>query len=151
MEGWLLSSRRATAQSTNTAFVALASRIGVCAIHSTMTAFGTHGGDGQPLGTYSSQVVLGARAVSPQTMAEAYAGLADHGTLCDVLPVTRVVRGGAYPVGPAAGLPAVPVALVGVHQPDIGLPARQVEPVARRQDLFAVPVGKAPEAIRQVQ
>ena len=93
-KGGSMSLRQATAQSTNTAFVALASRIGVCAIHSTMTAFGIHGGDGQPLGTYPPQVVLGAQAVSPQTMAEAYAGLADHGTLCDVHPVTSVVQGG---------------------------------------------------------
>ncbi|GAB2765415.1 hypothetical protein GCM10027039_27650 [Terrabacter koreensis] len=93
-KGGSMSLRQATAQSTNTAFVALASPIGVCAIHSTMTAFGIHGGDGQPLGTYPPQVVLGAQAVSPQTMAEAYAGLADHGTLCDVHPVTSVVQGG---------------------------------------------------------
>lgn len=93
-KGGSMSLRQATAQSTNTAFVALASRIGVCAIHSTMTAFGIHGGDGQPLGTYPPQVVLGAQAVSPQTMAEACAGLADHGTLCDVHPVTSVVQGG---------------------------------------------------------
>ena len=93
-KGGSMSLRQATAQSTNTAFVALASRIGVCAIHSTMTAFGIHGGDGQPLGSYPPQVVLGAQGVSPQTMAEAYAGLADHGTLCDVHPVTSVVQGG---------------------------------------------------------
>ncbi|MGO4596816.1 transglycosylase domain-containing protein [Terrabacter sp. 2RAF25] len=93
-KGGSMSLKQATAQSTNTAFVALASRIGVCAIHSTMTAFGIHGGDGQPLGTYPPQVVLGAQAVSPQTMAEAYAGLADHGTVCDVHPVSSVVQGG---------------------------------------------------------
>ncbi|NUO35958.1 MAG: peptidoglycan glycosyltransferase [Dermatophilaceae bacterium] len=92
-KGGPMSLRQATAQSTNTAFVALASRIGVCAIHSTMVDFGIHGGDGQPLGTYPPQVVLGAQPVSPETMAEAYAGLADHGTLCDVHPVTSVVQG----------------------------------------------------------
>lgn len=93
-KGGTMSLKQATAKSTNTAFVALASRIGVCAIHSTMTAFGIHGGDGQPLGTYPPQVVLGAQAVSPQTMANAYAALAAHGTLCDVHPVTSVVAGG---------------------------------------------------------
>ena len=40
---------------------------------------------------------------------------------------------------------------MGLHQPDIGLPTRQIEPVPCRQDLFPVPVGKAPEAIRQIQ
>ncbi|NUQ32093.1 MAG: peptidoglycan glycosyltransferase, partial [Dermatophilaceae bacterium] len=92
-KGGPMSLRQATAQSTNTAFDALASRNGVCAIHSTMVDFGIHGGDGQPLGTYPPQVVLGAQPVSPETMAEAYAGLADHGTLCDVHPVTSVVQG----------------------------------------------------------
>ena len=92
--GGRMSLKQATAKSTNTAFVALASRIGVCAIHSTMADFGIHGGDGSPLGTYPPQVILGAQAVSPQTLADAYAGLADHGTVCQVHPVTSVVQAG---------------------------------------------------------
>jgi membrane peptidoglycan carboxypeptidase len=84
----------ATAQSTNTAFVALASRIGVCAIHDTMTAFGIHGGDGSPLGTYPPQVILGAQAISPATLATAYAGLAAGGVVCTPYPVTSIEQGG---------------------------------------------------------
>ncbi len=92
--GGTMSLKQATAKSTNTAFVALASRLGVCAIHKTMKDFGVHGGDGSPLGTYPPQVILGAQTVSPQTMADAYAGLADHGTVCQMHPVTSVVQDG---------------------------------------------------------
>jgi membrane peptidoglycan carboxypeptidase len=92
--GGRMSLMSATAQSTNTAFVALASKIGVCAIHDTMTAFGIHGGDGAPLGTYPPQVILGAQAVSPATMATAYAGLAAGGTVCAPYPVTSIEQGG---------------------------------------------------------
>jgi membrane peptidoglycan carboxypeptidase len=89
-----MSLTNATAQSTNTAFVQLASRIGVCAIHTTMTAFGIHGADGSPLGTYPPQVILGAQPVSPQTLANAYAALAAGGVLCQTRPVTSIsVRG----------------------------------------------------------
>ena len=84
----------ATARSTNTAFVALATRLGVCAIRDTMQAFGVHGADGSPIGTYPPQVVLGAETVSPQTMANAYAGLAAGGTVCRTYPVTEVDQGG---------------------------------------------------------
>jgi membrane peptidoglycan carboxypeptidase len=92
--GGRISLMEATARSTNTAFVALATRLGVCAIRDTMTAFGVHGADGSPIGTYPPQVVLGAQTVSPQTMANAYAGLATGGTVCQTYPVTEVDQGG---------------------------------------------------------
>lgn len=92
--GGRISLMTATAQSTNSAFVKLASQIGVCAIHRTMTAFGIHGANGAPLGTYPPQVVLGAQAVSPQTMANAYAALAAGGVRCDTYPVTSVEQAG---------------------------------------------------------
>ena len=92
--GGRISLMEATARSTNTAFVALATRLGVCAIRDTMQAFGVHGADGSPIGTYPPQVVLGAETVSPQTMANAYAGLAAGGTVCQTYPVTEVDQGG---------------------------------------------------------
>ncbi len=84
----------ATAQSTNTAFVQLASQIGVCNIRKTMLAFGMHASDGTPIGTYPPQVILGAQTISPQTLATAYAGIAAGGVLCQPYPVTEVDRGG---------------------------------------------------------
>ncbi|HET9631918.1 MAG TPA: transglycosylase domain-containing protein [Terrabacter sp.] len=90
----------ATAKSTNTAFVALASRIGVCAIHQTMTAFGMHDASGAPIGTYPPQVVLGAQQVSPQTLANAYAAIAAGGVLCRTRPVTSITQGGTVLFAP---------------------------------------------------
>ncbi|MEP7333522.1 MAG: transglycosylase domain-containing protein [Terracoccus sp.] len=92
--GGTISLKTATAKSTNTAFVALAKQIGVCAIRDTMVAFGIHAANGEPLGTYPPQVILGAQEVSPQTMANAYAGLAADGTLCQTYPVTDISVGG---------------------------------------------------------
>ena len=92
-KGGRMSLMNATAKSTNTAFVALASRIGVCAIHQTMTDFGIHGADGTPLGTYPPQVILGAQGISPQTLANGYAGIAAGGVLCQTYPVTSIERG----------------------------------------------------------
>ncbi|MEW1952879.1 transglycosylase domain-containing protein [Terrabacter sp. NPDC080008] len=91
--GGSMSLMTATAQSTNTAFVALASKIGVCAIHQTMTAFGLHDANGGPIGTYPPQVILGAQQVSPQTLANAYAGIAAGGRVCQTRPVTQVTQG----------------------------------------------------------
>jgi membrane peptidoglycan carboxypeptidase len=99
--GGRISLMTATAQSTNSAFVKLASQIGVCAIRQTMTAFGIHGADGAPLGTYPPQVVLGAQAVSPQTMANAYAALAAGGIRCETHPVTNVEQDGKVLWAPA--------------------------------------------------
>ncbi|MEO6998880.1 MAG: transglycosylase domain-containing protein [Terracoccus sp.] len=92
--GGTISLKTATALSTNTAFVALAKQIGVCAIRDTMVAFGIHASNGDPLGKYPPQIILGAQEVSPQTMANAYAGLAADGTLCQTYPVTDVSVGG---------------------------------------------------------
>ncbi|WP_374970417.1 transglycosylase domain-containing protein [Terrabacter sp. BE26] len=98
--GGTMSLMAATAQSTNTAFVSLASRIGVCAIHRTMTAFGMHDASGAPIGTYPPQVVLGAQQVSPQTLANAYAALAAGGLLCRTRPVTSVTQHGTVLLAP---------------------------------------------------
>lgn len=90
----------ATAQSTNTAFVQLASQIGVCAIHQTMSAFGMHDANGSPIGTYPPQVILGAQQVSPQTLANAYAAIAAGGVLCETRPVTSVTQGSTVLLAP---------------------------------------------------
>ncbi|WP_347350727.1 transglycosylase domain-containing protein [Intrasporangium sp.] len=92
--GGRMSLMNATAMSTNTAFVALAERLGVCHIRDTMLAFGMHDANGAPIGKYPPQVILGAQTVSPQTLANAYAAIAADGTLCQTYPVTEVLRGG---------------------------------------------------------
>lgn len=92
--GGTISLMEATAKSVNTAFAALDSKIGVCNIRRTMLAFGMHASDGTPMGTYPPQIVLGAQTISPQTLANAYAGIAAGGVLCQTYPVTEVDRAG---------------------------------------------------------
>ena len=90
---------QATAQSVNTAFAALTTRVGLCHVLSTMRALGVHQGDGTPVPPYPT-VALGAASVSPVTLAAAYAAVASGGTWCRPVPVTSVVdaTGRAIPV-----------------------------------------------------
>ncbi|MGN6752844.1 MAG: transglycosylase domain-containing protein, partial [Intrasporangium sp.] len=92
--GGTVSLMEATAKSINTAFAALDSKIGICNIRKTMVAFGMHAADGSPIGYYPPQIVLGAQTISPQTLANAYAGIAAGGVLCQTYPVTEIDRDG---------------------------------------------------------
>ena len=85
---------KATAQSTNTAFVALAEQLGGCKVRDTMLRLGLHQSDGQPVGRYAPQYILGASDVSPQGVAQAYGVLAADGKKCPMVAVTKVTQGG---------------------------------------------------------
>jgi membrane peptidoglycan carboxypeptidase len=81
-----------TQQSINTAFVALAQKLGVCAIGKTMTDMGLHSSMGEPIHAHNpANVVLGSDAVSPVTMASAYATVAAEGSYCAPVPVVSVI------------------------------------------------------------
>jgi membrane peptidoglycan carboxypeptidase len=83
-----------TEQSINTAFVALAEKLGVCAIGQTMTAMGLHSSMGEPIHSRNpSNVVLGSDYVSPVTEASAYATVAAEGSYCAPVPVVSVIDG----------------------------------------------------------
>jgi membrane peptidoglycan carboxypeptidase len=83
-----------TEQSINTAFVALAQKLGVCAIGKTMTEMGLHSSMGEPIHANNpANVVLGSDAVSPVTMASAYATVAAEGSYCAPVPVVSVIDG----------------------------------------------------------
>ncbi len=83
-----------TEQSINTAFVALAEKLGVCAIGQTMTAMGLHSSMGEPIHSRNpSNVVLGSDYVSPVTVASAYATVAAEGSYCAPVPVVSVIDG----------------------------------------------------------
>ena len=62
----------ATARSINTAFVALAERIGPCNIHATEGRLGMHTGQGNPITKGPSAIILGSDSVSPLTVASVY-------------------------------------------------------------------------------
>ncbi len=92
--GGQISLKEATAKSTNTAFVALAEQLGGCKVRDTMLRLGLHQSDGQPIGTYAPQYILGAADVSPQGVAHAYGVLAADGKKCPMVVITKVVKDG---------------------------------------------------------
>ncbi|GAB3886693.1 penicillin-binding protein [Terrabacter terrigena] len=93
-KGGRISLMEATAKSTNTAFIALAEQLGGCKVRDTMLRLGLHQADGQPVGRYAPQYILGASEVSPQGVAQAYGVLAADGKKCPVVAVTKITRGG---------------------------------------------------------
>jgi membrane peptidoglycan carboxypeptidase len=93
-KGGKISLMEATAKSTNTAFVALAEKLGGCKVRDTMLRLGLHQADGQPIGRYAPQYILGASDVSPQGVAHAYGVLAADGKKCPMVAVTKITQGG---------------------------------------------------------
>ncbi|MBO3130632.1 transglycosylase domain-containing protein [Dermatophilus congolensis] len=96
-----MSLKKATQKSVNTAFVELASQVGVCNIVDVMGRMGLHTGYGQKYGTkFVPNVILGADNASPLTLASAYATLAAGGKYCEPVPVTKVsdFHGKVFPI-----------------------------------------------------
>lgn len=92
----------ATANSINTAYVAMAARLDLCDIKKQAEAFGVHTADGSPLSATPSSV-LGTNTISPLTMATAYAGIANGGVVCSPIAIDKVVDGtGAEVAAPAS-------------------------------------------------
>ncbi|USQ76666.1 transglycosylase domain-containing protein [Ornithinimicrobium cryptoxanthini] len=87
--------RKATMSSVNTAFATLASQVGTCNIRDTMTAMGLHAASGEPYGSGPYSVaptfVLGADNASPLTVATSFATIAAGGLYCPPVPVTKIV------------------------------------------------------------
>lgn len=90
---------RATQNSVNTSFVALAHTIGTCNIRNTALAMGMHAAanpgkgespDGKPLSTIPASLVLGATPASPETMAAMYGVVANGGVACPNTPIESV-------------------------------------------------------------
>ncbi|WP_330476041.1 transglycosylase domain-containing protein [Terrabacter sp. C0L_2] len=92
--GGKISLMEATAKSTNTAFVALAEKLGGCKVRDTMLRLGLHQADGEPVGRYAPQYILGASDVSPQGVAHAYGVLAADGKKCPMVAVTKITQNG---------------------------------------------------------
>jgi membrane peptidoglycan carboxypeptidase len=92
--GGNISLMEATAKSTNTAFVALAEQLGGCKVRDTGMRLGLHQADGGQIPPYAPAYILGGSEVSPQGVATAYATLANDGTRCPVVAITKIVRNG---------------------------------------------------------
>ncbi len=86
-----MSLRHATALSVNTAFLQLASMVGVCNERETMKKMGLHTAANGLYGESGmAAVILGADLASPLTVANSYATLAAGGKRCDPVPVTDI-------------------------------------------------------------
>ncbi|NUU07280.1 transglycosylase domain-containing protein [Leifsonia sp. C5G2] len=84
------SALQATALSINTAFIAMAHQLDLCAIRRRAQAFDVHTATGTPLATNPSSV-LGTNTIAPLTMATAFAGIANHGVTCTPVAIDRIV------------------------------------------------------------
>lgn len=92
------SALQATALSINTAFIAMAHELDLCAIAHRAQGFDVHTATGEPLNTNPASV-LGTNTIAPLTMATAFAGIANGGVTCTPIAIDRILdsAGGAVP------------------------------------------------------
>jgi len=98
-----LSVMSATAQSVNTAFAKMATKTDLCSILKAAQNLGVHTAKtGGTLNSYPS-MILGTNNIAPLTMATAYAGIADSGTVCTPIAIDKVLNadGSAHKVSPS--------------------------------------------------
>mgnify|MGYP001039023685 CR=1 FL=1 len=80
-----------TAQSLNSGYVAMASKLDLCDVMKDATKLGVTLANGQgPVMMNTLFSVIGSNSVSPIAMAGAYAAIANHGTFCQPHVITRV-------------------------------------------------------------
>ncbi len=97
-----LSVMSATAESVNTAFAMMATKLDLCSILNAAKSLGIHTAKtGGTLNSYPS-MILGTNDVAPLTMATAYAGIANGGTVCTPVAIDKVVNadGSEHAVSP---------------------------------------------------
>lgn len=93
------SALQATALSINTAFIAMAHQLDLCAIRQRAYDFDVHTATEEPLATNPSSV-LGTNTIAPLTMATAFAGIANHGVTCTPIAIDRIVDRDGHDVTP---------------------------------------------------
>jgi membrane peptidoglycan carboxypeptidase len=84
-----LNMAQATAYSTNTYFMALEERTGICRPADIAEALGVNLGNGGPLLRVPS-FTLGTMEIAPLSLANAYATFAAHGRHCDPVPIVEI-------------------------------------------------------------
>ncbi|SFN49136.1 Membrane carboxypeptidase (penicillin-binding protein) [Mycetocola miduiensis] len=91
---------QATKRSVNTAFIAMAQQLDLCAIFDGAEKMGVHRADGEPLDRYPA-ALLGANEIAPLSLATAIAGIAASGLVCQPTAIDRVVgpAGKEIPLG----------------------------------------------------
>lgn len=92
----------ATQQSVNTGFIAMAKQLDLCGIKNTAEAFGVHRADGDTL-KWGASAVLGTEEIAPLTMANAFAGVAANGIVCEPTAIASITHADGSPVTLADG------------------------------------------------
>ncbi|SEB02492.1 transglycosylase domain-containing protein [Leifsonia sp. 21MFCrub1.1] len=83
----------ATQGSVNTAFVGMAKQLDLCNIKKDAEAFGVHSAvPGKELGSTAASI-LGTNEIAPLTMATAFAGIANKGSVCTPIAIDKIVDG----------------------------------------------------------
>ncbi|MCX5381678.1 transglycosylase domain-containing protein [Streptomyces sp. NBC_00083] len=83
--------KEAMAKSVNTYFIQMVQDIGLCPVMKMADKLGVVEGSGTKL-PESPAIALGARGISPLTMATAYAAFANHGTYCTPIALESIKR-----------------------------------------------------------
>ncbi|PPH98884.1 penicillin-binding protein [Rathayibacter sp. AY1B7] len=100
--GGVTTALQATTGSINTSFAAMAQQLDLCGIRNTALAMGVHRADGTELQKLAP-TILGTNEIAPLTMATAFAGFANKGTVCTPIAIDRIVdRTGADVAPPAS-------------------------------------------------
>lgn len=81
---------QATANSVNSAYIAMANQIDLCSIFDAAEALGVRRATGEKIDVMPANV-LGSQEVSPLTMAAAYAAFAAQGKYCSPIAIRKVV------------------------------------------------------------
>ncbi len=71
----------------------MASKLDLCGIRDTAASFGVHRADGTEL-LYVPATILGTNEIAPLTMAAAYAGISNNGTVCSPVAIDKVILRG---------------------------------------------------------
>lgn len=88
---------QATAQSINTAYIAMAEKLDQCRIRDTAIALGAHRADGE-LNNSLPGAVLGTNEIAPLSMAVAVAGIANGGVSCSPIAIDSITLRDGTPV-----------------------------------------------------
>ncbi|MGO4536832.1 penicillin-binding protein [Leifsonia sp. 2MCAF36] len=87
-----LSVMSATAQSVNTAFAEMGTKVDLCSILDAAKGLGVHPASKSNPWVQTPSMILGTNYISPLTMATAYAGIANNGIVCTPIAIDRVVN-----------------------------------------------------------
>ncbi|ARC57897.1 Penicillin-binding protein 1A [Frondihabitans sp. 762G35] len=92
----------ATAESVNTAFADMGTKLDLCGIADSAFGMGIHPAEGTKATNFHivPSMILGTNYISPLTMATAYAGIANHGVVCTPIAIDRIIGAGGKAIAP---------------------------------------------------